>query len=210
MLFNLFTIKKTFEVYMSKKEDIDFLYARLEKLQKLLIVIESSTENNCVWDPEALPRPDPEAERVACIADGVKVDGSIFMDLIPCPEYNFNEMQSRSIRILNKQIKTIGLILAKINNSDETKQGWHIENGQVFYDGKDLQFPSGQIQEVLQKLVESEGKTVRYVELERITTLEKIRHYKSNIVKLINSHNLPFEIKTLTSEGYVLQKKQGS
>jgi hypothetical protein len=110
---------------MSKKEDIKFLYAYLEKLQKLLIVVEFSSENNCDWDPDALPRTDPEAERVACLADDVKIDGSIFRNLIPCPEYDFNEMRALSIRRLHKQIRTIPRIIHRMKDIEryKTEQG---------------------------------------------------------------------------------------
>ena len=92
-------------------------------------------------------------------------------------------------------------------NSHITQKGWHIENGQVFYDGEDLGFPSGQIQEVFEKLIESEGNAVPYNELKGLSSLDQLRHYKSNIIKIINSHNLPFEVKTVAREGYILKRK---
>ncbi len=89
----------------------------------------------------------------------------------------------------------------------ETSDDFSVNNGQVFYDGKDLRFPSGQIQDFFLKLTDNMGLTVKYEELERITTIEKIRGYKYQASKILKSHSVPYEITSLTNEGYILRSR---
>jgi len=88
---------------------------------------------------------------------------------------------------------------------EETSSGFFVKSGQVFYDGKDLGFPAGQIQEFFEKLTKKISLTVEYAELEQITTIEKIRGYKSQASKILEKKQVPYEIITLTNAGYVLR-----
>ena len=87
----------------------------------------------------------------------------------------------------------------------KTSSGFSVKNSQVFYDGKDLGFPAGQIQEFFEKLMANMGLTVKYTELEQITTIEKIRGYKYQASKILKHHSVPYEIISLANEGYVLR-----
>lgn len=91
----------------------------------------------------------PEQERAARLADDNGFDGSLFRNLTK--EYAIFSL--RWIQQLKKEIETLPKIIAVIEKHPKAEQGWHIENGQVFYNGADLQFPSGQIQEIMEKLV---------------------------------------------------------
>lgn len=184
----------------SRKEDIDFLKAQLKKRQKWY------EDGFHLMPSDLLPEPDipvtsPDEERIARLADKNGFDGSLFRNLTK----DYEPLSIQSIRHLKKQIETIPQIIAKIEESDETDEGWHIENGQVFFNGTDLQFPAGQIQDVMQKLVESEGKTVCNKELDAIAT-GKHKHHIGTIRKFLK-HNIPYEIKTVKYEGYILRKK---
>ena len=116
---------------------------------------------------------------------------------------------SSLIRYINFVSQELGIQNnnAKIENTgtaieNDTGEGWHIENGQVFYNGNELQFPTGNIQEVLKKLVNSQGQTVAYANFGGIS---KLKNHIVEIRKLIKA--LPFWIETKTGEGYVLRKK---
>jgi len=192
---------------MSQKEDVAFLRTYLTELQKKARILPELCREDLVMPaPDALPATSEKAEQVARFADENGFDGSLYRNLIPTD----NPLSLQATRQLHKQIETLPKIIANIEKADKSKQGWHIKNGQVFYNGKDLQFPSGQIQEVLKILVDSEGKTVTYSEFDKITTLDKYRHYISDIRKRLENSHIPYEIKTLTNEGYKLQKIIGS
>ena len=114
------------------------------------------------------------------------------------PSINSNALKTTSGKI-EAEPKTGG------DNGGETKNDFSVKNGQVFYSGKDLKFPAGQIQDFFEQLVNKMGKTVTYTELEKITTLEKIRSYKSNASKILKEKSAPYEIATVTNEGYILR-----
>jgi len=194
----------------SPEQDIKFLQAYLKKLQELYqILSELSYPQDFTPVPEdEVPVISPDAKRVARLADDNGFDDSLFRDLTG--NIDPDPTSPSSMRYLRKKIQTIPRIIEKIEKSNKTEQKWHIENGQVFYDGTDLQFPSGQIQEVLKKLVDSEGKTVLYKELNDIASQEKYRHYIGDIRKRLKDKDIPYEIKTVTYEGYKLQKKARS
>ena len=191
----------------SSKQDIQFLQEYLKWLIKTeKDLLELAPSDIVPASDDTPPITDEKAERAARLADDNGFDGNIFRNLWG---YGLEpaEWILTTSRYIRKQIATIPRIIAKIEKTDKTEQGWHIENGQVFYDGTDLQFPTGQIQEVLKKLVDSEGKTVLYEEFEKITTQEKYRHYIADIRKRLKGTDIPYEIKTVTYEGYKLQKK---
>ncbi len=89
----------------------------------------------------------------------------------------------------------------------EPPNGFSIKNGQIFYDGKDLGFPAGQIQDFFEELINNIGLTVVYDELLKITTIEKIRGYKHQASTILKNHSVPYEITSLANEGYVLRSK---
>jgi hypothetical protein len=200
---------------MSKKKDITFLKAHLGFLQLEYEAILYRVSPKDMYSEDNIPDSETPGvfERAARLAGQYGFDSSTFRNLIPGPPQDFEEFtknfegwKKEQAEKIKKQIDTIPKIVEKIEKSDKAEQGWKIENGQVFYNGIDLQFPSGHIQDVLQKLVESDGKTVLNDELEEVAT-GKHRHHISKIRKCLKSKNVPYEIKTVTYEGYKLQKK---
>ena len=89
--------------------------------------------------------------------------------------------------------------------SQHTDEGWYIESGQVFYNGNDLCFPPGLIQEVLLFLIGKIGYVSTNEELERKTP--RYRHYIGQIKQILNEKTLPFDLETVWGEGYKFQHK---
>lgn len=198
---------------ISQKEKIKFLESFLIKLRKTRDTLNRIARHDLAESENPYPTPSHDDECTRIIANENGFNGELFRDLIPKSEndevFNFPEWQKGFSELLDKKIHTVADIITKLKNTDESKQGWHIQNGQVFYNGNDLQFPAGQIQEIIVKLIDSESKTILNKELDEIAT-GKHRHHISTIKKIFKNKNIPYEIQTVYSEGYVLQKKSES
>lgn len=139
---------------LSIKDDVEFLNAYLIKLRHQRDHLNYIGREDLLETKDQYPDTPPEDERVAYLADNNGFDGSLFRNLIPEPQevdFDFSNWLKEAIKFSDSQINTTARIIAKINNTGKTEQGWHIENGQVFYNGTDLQFPSGRIQDFLKK-----------------------------------------------------------
>jgi hypothetical protein len=190
------------------QDDVKLLEKHLKKAQKFHRDFHEIFYDLEPLSDKDLPGVNSDLERIASLADCYGYDGNIFR-VYSLPQRELLSYE-KTLKNLKQQIAILREIIVEINKIEQTKQGWHIKNGQVFYNGKDLQFPGGQVQEVLGKLVKSEGKTVTYDELNEISSLDTIRHYKSNIVKNLIANKVPYEIKNIPNDGYMLQKKSES
>ncbi len=151
--------------------------------------------------------------KVSCLMDKQK---DLFGNWVDTPDFwdKLDVLQSEYKSLFQEAILLEALNQQASQNAEDTKtreketsDGFSVKNGQVFYEGKDLGFPAGQIQDFFGKLIESLGLTVKYTELEKITTIEKIRGYKYQASKILKDHSVPYEITSLTNEGYVLRSK---
>ncbi|MFA5299347.1 MAG: hypothetical protein WC389_14250, partial [Lutibacter sp.] len=168
---------------MSPKEDIGFLKAFLKKLQKNYQNLSELCypQDFQICESDTIPATGAKAERTARLADANGFDGSLFRNTIP---NNDDDPTSQpAMRHLKEQIETIPRIIAKIEESNSTERRWDIEKGKVFFNGDDLQFPTGKIQDVLKRLVCSQPLTVTLKEFEDEvhTQPDQCRHYIMNI-----------------------------
>ena len=100
---------------MSKKEDIEFLKAYLKKLQRGYIALDHICKEDLI-ETDELPTTSPDAEHAARLADDNGVDGSLFRYIIPSDVQPIRQLRRR----LEKQIKIIPRIIAKIEKAVET------------------------------------------------------------------------------------------
>lgn len=189
---------------LSITDDIEFLKAYQKSLKNIYKVLpELCYPQDFNTDSDEILETPPQDERAARLADANGFDGSLFRNLTP----DDDPTSVYSMRHLRKRIETIPRIIESIEKSNSTKQEWHINNGQVFYMGEDLRFPTGNVQEVMKKLVNAQGKTVCYEDLTRTMTLDECRHYIMYIRNYLKKNKILYKIKTQNGEGYLLHKQ---
>ncbi len=100
-----------------------------------------------------------------------------------------------------------------VNEEDDShvpvRERFSFAPGQALFDEEDLSLPSGLPVEVLQKLVDSFGRTVRHQQLHEISkeseASEELRGAVSTIRKRMKDKRIPCQIKSKRSEGYSIQ-----
>lgn len=85
---------------------------------------------------------------------------------------------------------------------------FRIENGVAYYEGSKLDLKSGNIILILRILVSREGRVVTLRRLEdEITLIEYVRIYIYDLRRAFKKHGIPYLIRTVKGEGYMLEKK---
>ncbi len=104
-----------------------------------------------------------------------------------------------------------GLQAERDESSATVKDRFQFADGQVFFDGKDLELPTGLPIEVLNKLHNSFGQTVIHSELHNQSTIseasDELRSSVAAIRKAFKDHSVPVKIANKRAEGYVLQQE---
>ena len=97
---------------------------------------------------------------------------------------------------------------AKGSGIRATKDRFSLTPGQLLFDGKDLELPTGLAIDVAAKLISHYGAVVPYGDLDDNSIAkeasEQLRKAKSAVVKLFKKHNIPCQIYAKRSEGYVI------
>lgn len=92
-----------------------------------------------------------------------------------------------------------------------TKDRFVFKPGQILFDGKDLELPSGEPINVLKRLVDSFGEVVAYGELDphySSATPGSLPKSVSTIRAALREHQVPCEVKSRRAEGYLLREIQ--
>ncbi len=90
----------------------------------------------------------------------------------------------------------------------DTKNRFSIAQGQISFDDKDLELPTGLAIDVAAKLISHYGAVVPYGDLDENSIAkeasEQLRKAKRTVVKLFKKHNIPCQIYAKRREGYVI------
>lgn len=97
---------------------------------------------------------------------------------------------------------------AKKEKSKTAKDRFEIGPGQVLFDGKDLNLPSGEPVEVCKKLIENFGRVVVYKTLNEYYSSATPGTLPRTITKIRQSfktNKVPCQVQNKTNEGYFIQ-----
>ena len=121
---------------------------------------------------------------------------------------DFNNLDKIS-SMIDTAVKHVKKDLDKLPKGKKTPSGFSVKNGQVFYNDRELELPSGEVQEQFSKLVDKSGRVVLHQELDSDYTSAMPGRLPQNISmirKALKSSTVPYSIKTYTNEGYCLKK----
>ncbi len=145
-------------------------------------------------------------EEVSYINDENLVTGNIDMERLEVLEKRI-EFMKEEVGQTSCQIE-IQTDAAKGSGIRAKKDRFSVAQGQILFDGKDLELPTGLAIDVATKLISCYGAVVPYGDLDDNSTdgaaSEQLRMAKSTVARLFRKHNIPCRIQTKTREGYVI------
>ncbi len=122
--------------------------------------------------------------------------------------------ENTNSKVLNRLKNAVDSVMIELENcvkpggkagdekhSTNNDTGWVFKTGQVLYNDVDLDVAGFRL-DILKRLVEAEGGVITHNALKGIT--ERYKHYIGELRGSLAKNNIPYEIKTVTGEGYKL------